>query len=148
MPSKLAVEIRNARHAARLTQAQLGTRLGLKARAVYRWERNDSCPTKRHQRALVLAIQAVNPQAAIGLAALIGSVGAAPTPTVVSATAQPAIDRAATLRSAIYQAADELDVPARQMRVALVQLFRRLRQAGLTLESAGQQVEQLTADVP
>ncbi len=147
MRSKLAQEIRNARHAAGLTQVQLGSRLGLKARAVYRWERDHSCPSKRHQRALVLAIQAVNSQAASALAALIPSAGARPAPAahLFPPIAQPLIDPAAALESAIYQAADELNVPARQVRVALVRLFGRLRQASLTLENVEQQLEQQLA---
>ncbi len=143
MRSKLAQEIRNARRAAGLTQQQLGTRLGLKGRAVYRWERDDSVPTKRRRQALVLAIQVVNPQAARALAALLASlaVRGAPTSPIAPPVAQPAIDPAAALESAIYEAADELDVSARQARAALVRLFERLRQAGLTLDSAEQNPE-------
>jgi transcriptional regulator with XRE-family HTH domain len=143
MHSQLALEIRNARRAAGLTQTQLGTRLGLKGRAVYRWERDASSPTKRHQRALVLAIQAINPAAASALATFIASavVGGAAS-AVALPVAQPVVYPAAVLENALYQAADELDLPARQLRVALARLFARLRQASLTLESAGRQIEQ------
>jgi transcriptional regulator with XRE-family HTH domain len=65
--SRLAQAIRRARHAAGLTQEQLASGSGLKGRAVYRWERADSSPTNRQRRALVLAIQAVNPKAVSAL---------------------------------------------------------------------------------
>ena len=148
MHSQLAQEIRNARRAAGLTQAQLGTRLGLKGRAVYRWERDASSPTKRHRQALVLAIQAVNPAAANALATFFTcAVEGGAASAVVQPVAQPVVDAAAVLESAIYQAADELDLSARQLRVALARLFARLRQASLTLESAGRQIEQWSGNV-
>lgn len=144
MRSTLAQQIRNARNAAGLTQAQLGKRLGLKGRAVYRWERDDSSPTQRHRRELVQVIRAVNPRAGIVLEEAIVSArknidkGTPAASDCVSAVAPPALDPHAALESAVYQAADELEVPARQLRGALARLFARLRQANLTLESIEQ----------
>jgi transcriptional regulator with XRE-family HTH domain len=135
--------IRSARHAAGLTQEQLGRRLGLKGRAVYRWERLDSAPTKRHRRALIVAIQAINPAAANALAGLAASAtsAAAPAPAFAATPPVPAVDPAAAFENALFQTADELDLPARQVRRALARLFERLHEANLTLESSRQQLE-------
>jgi transcriptional regulator with XRE-family HTH domain len=152
--SELARAIRNARMAVGLTQVELGARLGLKGRAVYRWERDASAPTKRHRRELVKAIQEVNPQAATTLEAVIGSprknVGtSAKTATdTLTPMAQAVIEPVSAFESAIYQAADQLDVPARQLRAALVPVFASLQQANLTFETAGQLLERHLAERP
>lgn len=140
MLSKLAQSIRTARIAAGLTQKQLGMRLGLKGRAVYRWERDDSAPTKRNQRALVTAIRAVNMQAASALAAAITTGGAPPPPAPVAAPPAAPTGPVA-LELAIFHAADELDLPPRRIRGALARLLKRMRAAGFTLETAQQQLD-------
>ena len=73
MQSPLAQAIRTARLASGLTQDQLGTRLGLKARAVSRWELDGSAPRRRHRRELVAVISASNQAAGATLAAVIAS---------------------------------------------------------------------------
>ncbi|MEO6599612.1 MAG: helix-turn-helix transcriptional regulator [Polyangiaceae bacterium] len=148
MRTKLAQDIRNARRAAGLTQKQLGRRLGLEGRAVYRWESDDSSPTKRHRRELVLAIQAVNPQAASALASAIAEVekGVAPRPSAGPAIARPAVAPAEALERAIYQAADELDVPVRRLRGVLSRLFTRMRLTQLALEDTVQLFERQSAE--
>jgi transcriptional regulator with XRE-family HTH domain len=140
MRSVLAQGIRAARLASGLTQEQLGRRLGLKGRAVYRWERDASAPRRRHRHELVAAISAVNQAAATALATVFaneangrrgGALDAAPTPSV---PAPPAVDPKLTLELAVFAMADELDVPARRLRGGFVGLFKRMREAGISLE--------------
>ncbi len=66
---KLGASILEARRAVGLTQERLGQRLGLKGRAIYRWERNETAPSGRHRRALIREIHLLNPQAALNLQA-------------------------------------------------------------------------------
>jgi transcriptional regulator with XRE-family HTH domain len=150
--SPLAQAIRDARLTVRLTQQQLGARIGLKGRAIYRWERDDSAPRRRHRRALVTMIQALDPAAASTLQAVFesherkrkGVVVAAPAPP--PAPAQPT--GAVALELAIFALADELDLAPRRLRAALVKLFARLTEAGFSLDSARQQVEARIAGTP
>jgi len=64
---RLGTPIRDARRAAKLTQDELGRRLGLKGRAIYRWERNETAPSNTHRRALVREVNLFNPEAALKL---------------------------------------------------------------------------------
>ncbi len=144
MRSKLAQSIRAARRSIGLTQEQLGGRLGLKGRAVYRWERDDAVPTQRNQRALVTAIQAVNPQVAAWLSAQMatarGGENASP-----AAPAPPPVDEAAVLRHAIFVMADDLDLPPRRVRGSLRRLLKHLGEAKLTMESTERRLEEWIA---
>src|SRR5688572_19513210 len=79
MTSLHAQAIRAARKAAGLTQDELGRRIGLNGRAIYRWERGDFAPTRRNRSALVTAITPFNTEAGKQLrAALDGAPDAAP----------------------------------------------------------------------
>jgi transcriptional regulator with XRE-family HTH domain len=66
----LGSAIRVARRATGLTQEALGRRLGLKGRAIYRWERNETAPNHRHRRALLREIQLFSAEAATQLQTL------------------------------------------------------------------------------
>ena len=151
MRSPLARAIRTARLASGLTQNQLGTRLGLKGRAVSRWELDASAPRRRHRRELVAVISAANQAAAATLAAVIasetkparGAATAAPAP--VPEPAPPAIDPQLRLELAVFAMADELDVPAGRLRAALIKLLKRMRETNLTLDAAQLQLEQRNA---
>ena len=144
MASKLAQSIRAARRAAGLTQEQLGRRLGLKGRAVYRWENDAAAPSKRNRNALVVALQAVRPDVAAWLSTAIaeaeGSAPAAP-----AEPAAPPIDEAAVLEYALFTMADELDLPARRVRGALKRFLENLRAGKLTLESTERRLEEWIA---
>jgi transcriptional regulator with XRE-family HTH domain len=150
--SPLAQAIRDARLTLRLTQEQLGKRLGLKGRAIYRWERDDSAPRRYHRRQLVTAIEAIDPGVATTLRAAIeshernprGIVVVAPPPA--PAPAQPT--GAVALELAIFAMADELDLPPRRLRAALVKLLARLAEAGFSLDSARRHVEARIAGAP
>ena len=152
MQTHLAVAIRKSRRAAGLTQEQLGRRLGLRGRAVYRWERGDSVPSQRNRKALVIALDAVHRDAAAQLAAVIAR-EAAPrkgTPAVVAAPAPaaPELSAPVALELAIFNMADELDLPPRRIRGPLVRLLKRLRAANFTLDTAQRQVEAWIANAP
>jgi DNA-binding XRE family transcriptional regulator len=64
MRSLQGVAIRTARIAAKLTQDQLGHRIGVKGRAIYRWERGATVPTQRNRAALIAAISILDQGAA------------------------------------------------------------------------------------
>jgi transcriptional regulator with XRE-family HTH domain len=140
MRKKLGQAIREARLTARLTQEQLGRRLGLKGRAVYRWENNDSAPTRRHERELVLALRAVSPAAAASLQAAFAA--ARPEVTSPSAatpapqTAAPSITPGEAFALAFFRMADELDLAPRRLRRPLARVLERIGGAGFTLETA------------
>jgi transcriptional regulator with XRE-family HTH domain len=148
MRSTLAQAIRTARVASGLTQEQLGKRLGLKGRAVYRWERDANAPRKRHRRELVTAINAVNQAAATTLATVFASEGksrrgtafGAPAPAPVPTA--PVIDPKLTLELAVFAMADDLDVPARRLRGGLIRLVKRMREASITLDAVQRHLEE------
>lgn len=139
MRSKLGLAIREARRAAGLSQHQLGLRLGLKGRAISRWERSDNTPTKRNLTALLTAVGAVNQAAASSLAVAMGRDQQAP--AVASAVAAPANIEPATLELAVFSMADELDLPPRRIRGALARLLKRLQIANLSLEETRHQLD-------
>lgn len=153
MKARLGPPIRVARRAVRLTQAELGQRVGLTEQAVYRWERNASRPNPRLQRALVLVIRAIDPAVGDQLAAAFGGDIAASVrqttaatgsaPATQSASSAPASDdpAASALGLAVFRAADELDLPSRRVRSAVARLLRRLGNAGYTLEHAAAEAE-------
>ena len=149
MRTKLGSLIREARLAAGLTQEHLGRRLGLKGRAIYRWERNESAPTGRHRRTLVQEIQAVNPQAAAKLKAALTPVrnaaGSNADATVPSQAALPPPPRtpAEVIELAALKLADELDVTARRLRRPLARFIERVRIANIAIETAQGELERL-----
>jgi transcriptional regulator with XRE-family HTH domain len=140
MGKKLGHAIREARLTARLTQEQLGRRLGLKGRAVYRWENNDSAPTRRHERELVLALQAISPGAAASLqAAFAAARPEVKPPSVATPTPEPAapsISPGESFALAFFRMADELDLAPRRLRRPLARVLERMHGAGFTLETA------------
>jgi transcriptional regulator with XRE-family HTH domain len=148
--SKFGQSIREARRAAGLTQHQLGMRLGLKGRAISRWERADNTPTKRNLKALVTAINAVDQSAASKLASAMGSDPRATALAIPAAEAPiPApIGEPATFELAIFSMADELDLPPRRIRGALARLLKRLRTTHLSLEDTQHQLDAWIAKAP
>jgi len=121
-----------------LTQEQLGRRLGLKGRAIYRWERGDANPTRRNRAALVTAIAAVNMDLARHLKDVL--IPSAPSATPPAA-APPPVDKEALFDVTLYRMADELDLPARRVRGPLARLLRAMVGAELPLPVALQQLE-------
>ena len=134
--SKLASAILHARRAAGLTQEQLGRRIGLKGRAVHRWERDLSEPTKRNRAALVTALTAAKPEIGAWFAHAMASATEAPKePAAAVPAAPPAPSAADVLERAVFGLADELDLPPRRARGALKRLVTRLREAQLSLDA-------------
>ncbi len=132
MTINFAHAIETARVAARLSQLTLGTRMGLKGRgqAICRWEMGHTKPTKRNLDLFVQAIRAVNPAAADAFLATINP-PPPPPPVVAPAplTGGPALERA------VFLAADELDLPPRRVRSALLRFIKRMRAGQLTAEA-------------
>jgi hypothetical protein len=86
---------------------------------------------------LVTALRAVNQDVAAKLAAEMAP--QAPKPTQVAAP--PPLSGAVVLELAIAAMADELDLPPRRIRGAIVRLLKRLNATSFTLESLQQQIE-------
>ena len=153
-----------------MTQESLGKRLGLKGRAIYRWERNETAPTGRHRPALIREIHLLSAEAGLklqtALTTLTGEsytfvsdpanegspkqspeLGVPATPVTASPQQREVIEpKQATrnqLKLAMLKMADELDVSPRQVRRALSRFLERLPGANLTLESIRIEVEQL-----
>jgi len=144
MRQKFGLLIRNARSAAGLTQEQLGKRLGMKGRAVYRWENDESSPTPTHRRELINAIQAVRPAAATTLL----EAWVKPKKTIESVPlTTPATSPRELLELAVLRMADELDLPARRLRRPLLRLLSRARAANFTIETAEREIEAWIAEV-
>jgi|SRR5688572_18519576 len=142
MASAVSEAVRGARRAAGLTQAQLAARLGLKPRAVSRWERGKSEPSRRHQRAMVAVIGERNAEAATALAASLGSAGAG-TGSIAAVPALALVANAAvgtnvdlTLERAVFAMADELDLAPRRVRVAVVRLLERMQGNNIPIDVA------------
>ncbi len=170
---KLGASILKARRAAGLTQEVLGQRLGLKGRAIYRWERNETAPSDRHRRALIREIHLLNAQAGLelqeALSKLTGKtyavVGYAATQEPAPRSAQnensasPFVDASPRqliaasstqpasdlLDLAILKMADELDLAPRRARRALSRLLERLRTANFKWETLDAELERLLA---
>jgi transcriptional regulator with XRE-family HTH domain len=138
-----------AKQAAGLTQTELGLRLGLKGRAIYRWERDDSAPTRRHHRALVAALHGLDAQLISDLTSALGSskrnARSAPVPAAPVLQA-PAISPATAFELCLFRLADELDVPPRRVRAPLSRFLQRTRAAKLTLEAITQQLDTMIAN--
>jgi transcriptional regulator with XRE-family HTH domain len=140
--SYLAQSIRWARRSAGLTQEQLGLRLGLKGRAIFRWERDQVVPSKKHREALVTALRAVNDEVATRLEQAIAVDGGE---RIAAAPAPPPIDEVAILESAVFTMADELDLPPRRVRHALRGLVKRLRADKMTIDATEKRLEEWIA---
>jgi transcriptional regulator with XRE-family HTH domain len=140
--SKLAQSIRWARRSAGLTQEQLGRRVGLKGRAVFRWEGDQAVPSKKNRIALVTALRAVNPEVAARLEQAIIVDGTQP---AAAAPAPSAVDEIAVVEHAVFTMADELDLPPRRVRHALRRLVKRLRADKLTLDATERRLEEWIA---
>jgi transcriptional regulator with XRE-family HTH domain len=138
MPSPTALAIRAARHQARITQTHLAALVGLKARAVSRWEKDESTPTLRVRARLVQVLQTLHPPAAAALADSFAARNRKRLPPSPPPAPPPpaAPTGAAALELALFQFADDLDVPPRRARLAFARLLDRLQAGSLTLESA------------
>jgi len=124
-------------------------RMGLKGRAVYRWERGDSLPRRRHRGHLFRAIQVLSEDAAAKLLAAFAAHDAAAKGLMLAAPAAPAVPAGPTgpvaLELAVFAMADELDLAPRRLRLALGRLFARVAEAGYSLDAARREVEARSA---
>lgn len=156
MVTRLSQAIRAARLATRLTQKQLAARVGVKAAAVQRWEAGRNKPPPRRRPALAQAIAALDARVGARLQAALNADAGLVAPEVALPTAAPAAVSSATapgpalpasaqqssVELLVYRMADELDLPPRRMRGALLRLLRRLRAAGASLEDVERELGQ------
>ncbi len=143
MRTRMAHAIRAARQAACLTQKQLGMRLELKGRAVYRWERGESAPTRRHRRTLIAALNGLDPKLTAELVAAFAPSkhGTATAPAAPLQPPTPTINPATAFELFLFRMADELDLPPRRVRTPLSRLLKRARAADLTLDALQHHLE-------
>lgn len=153
MQSPLAQAIRDARRSAQLTQEQLGRYMGLKGRAVYRWECGHAVPRRRMRWLLLRQIQLHNPEAAAKLSAAFEAHTArvkglvpAPPPPALPAPAKPS--GAVALELALLAAADELDLSPRRLRASLARLCARAGEAGYSLDAMRHEMDARSAGSP
>ena len=141
MSDAVADAIARARRATTLTQIDIARKLGLRGRALSRWEAGKTEPSRRNLEALVATLHTLAPEAAAALKQTLIQHGKLPKPPApAQAPAAPATRKLA-LERAVYAMADELDLPPRRARGALLRLFKRLQAADLTLEQAQQKLE-------
>lgn len=143
----LALALREARKQVNLTQPELGKKIGLKGRAIYRWERGDSKPSALNRRMLLNAIGPVNQAAAAKLSEAFdvfdkSSTGEAPpsappAPAVVSVAVPRAL-----LEQGVFAMADELDLPPRRVRGALSRWLRRVGEVNPAFDAARRELDE------
>jgi transcriptional regulator with XRE-family HTH domain len=147
--SPLAQALREARQTTGLTQEQLGKHLGLKGRAIYRWERDESRPNRANQQRVLALITSLHQPAAAKLSAAMAD-HASISPIVAPSAPAPLAAASAAPRSvvehSVFSMADELDLPARRVRGALSRWLRRVREAELTLDVAQRELDSWIAD--
>jgi transcriptional regulator with XRE-family HTH domain len=147
----LAEAIREARLQANLTQNELAKKIGLKGRAVYRWERGPLGPSRLNQRLMLNVIGALHAAAAAKLGAVFAARGkrsrgapAAPLPLPPTAAA-PVVTRA-LLEHTVFSMADELDVPPRRVRNALARWLRQVGEASFSLDTVQRELDAWIGD--
>lgn len=126
--------IRLARRSAGLTQAQLGLRLGLKPRAIMRWETAQSAPSRPHRRQMLLAIQMHHAAAAATLGQAFDTAfpprlrgqGARAAAIATTTAPPPEIPAKTKVELFIARAADDLDVTSKRLLGVLVRLHEAL----------------------
>jgi transcriptional regulator with XRE-family HTH domain len=137
--SPLAEALREARRQANLTQHELGKKIGLKGRAIYRWERDETGPSRLNQRMVLNAIGAIHPDAAAKLSAVFAAHGkrsrrAPAAASQLPPTAAQHVVPRALLEHSVFSMADELDIPPRRVRSALARWLRRVGEASFSFD--------------
>jgi transcriptional regulator with XRE-family HTH domain len=143
MTTPLAQSIRSARAAVGLTQEQLAQRVGLKAQALYRWERGHPRPSKRNLSKLLDALSVLDGAVATRLKAEIdGLRGARDEPSArAAAPAPPRMAPAHVVELVVSALADELDQTPRRARGALLRACKALQGAELSISDVQRELE-------
>jgi transcriptional regulator with XRE-family HTH domain len=109
-----------ARTDARLTQAQLGARLGVTARTVSRWEVGRFAPPKRVRAALLAALAEAGAPRVDAVALALGM-------------QDHVASRQAALEDAVRKAVDIADAKPSALRAALLHVLARAHEQGFTV---------------
>jgi transcriptional regulator with XRE-family HTH domain len=144
----LARAIREARLTLRFTQEALGARVGVKSRAVYRWEAARAVPRPDQRRRLVTELARLDGRVADALARAFAAhaCGLSELPAQPAPTPPPDPQQ---LELAVFALADELDLPPRRLRRGLTQFLTRVLAAHYQLEGAQRALAaKLSADDP
>lgn len=141
MESKLGAAIWKARRAVGLTQKELAKRLGLQEQAVRRWEWEDALPSPVNRQALVAAIAALDAEAAQKLAAVIDEElnGTASDASMAASEAARVVPRPGVVEPpnyAVLKMAEDLDVPPRRVRAAVMAFLNQLHDSNISIETA------------
>jgi transcriptional regulator with XRE-family HTH domain len=139
-PQAVGRALREARLDARLTQAQLGARLGVGEQAGLRWETARCLPRRRMRARLVEELARLSPKAGEAMRSAVRSLDPAPVqPVAAPVPARPAPPSGeVALELGLLALAEELDVSPRKLREALRGFLGRVGQAGFSLGSAYQ----------
>lgn len=124
----VAAALQRARVSARLTMTAMGALVGVGGRAVARWERSLSTPSKATMLRLVSELRRYDVAAATTLARAL-----AVEPALPPAPPPPSPE---ALRAAVLEVADRLDAAPSKTRRALGALFDQILAAHFTLEGA------------
>lgn len=147
----LAAALREARHQVDLTQEEFGKKIGLKDRAVYRWERGESKPSPLNRRMLLNLIGPMNQQAAAKLKEAFAAfdkssaVEAPPLPAPAAAVVPVTVPRA-LLEQSVFAMADELDLAPRRVRGALSRWLRRVGEANPAFDAIRSELDEWIGD--
>src|SRR5437763_1956839 len=114
-PRRTAVAdaLKKARARTALEQAELGARVGVSGRTIYRWEHGRTAPRAAQLKTVAEALRGLDATAAAAFTKAVGVV-LAPQDTDARAAG-----RRSAFESATYLAADALDVPAAKLRSVL-----------------------------
>jgi hypothetical protein len=114
----------------------LAKRVGVKGQTLSRWEARKQVPSKKHCKALIHAIAALNVEVAAELARAVNDPSIAPVP----APPEP-VSVADALGGVIVELSDALDLPPRRVRAIVVHVLAGLEAAGVSVEAARRELE-------
>lgn len=123
----IAKPIAAARVALKITQLDLARAIDMTPANLRRWERGTARPTPRNLERLIAYVTSVD--ADVGAKLRLATTGVAPPAAKVPS--------AEALRNAMWRAAEELDVPAARLRVAVRRVLEVAASEGFAVGEAG-----------
>ncbi len=123
-----------AQHTLRLSQAELGKRLGASARTGHRWAVGRAHPSATQLARLAELVHDANPDLAEVIADAAGTTLEKLGLVKPSEGATPALTPDRVVDCVVCAAAEAMDVPPKAIRAALLAAFARARELGITVE--------------